>query len=111
MNQEKHRALVLADALEAGDIHENAWPAAAMLRKLYVHNTELENSLVKKSIAIQRIWKERDDLRQRVQADEALIHRAAAMMAAMMMAAMPVKHPQQGEERDALMESIKERLK
>lgn len=37
---------------------------------------------------------------------EALLRQAAAMLAT-----MPVKHPQQGQERDALLEVIKERLK
>lgn len=38
--------------------------------------------------------------------DEALLRQASEMLAT-----MPVKHPQQGQERDALLEVIKERLK
>ena len=38
---EKPEALRLADALETGDIHENAWQAAAELRRLHAENERL----------------------------------------------------------------------
>lgn len=90
MTNEQPEALRLAELLEKAPAHTLedgtitlylggtvvADRAAAMLRKLYVHNTELENSLIQKSIAIQKIWKERDDLRKRQAADEALLRQA-----------------------------------
>lgn len=93
MTNEQSTALRLAELLEAvpfiGFVFDEqpgvedpglAKDAAAMLRKLYVHNTELENSLIKKSIAIQKIWKERDELRQQQVADEALLRQAYKAM-------------------------------
>ena len=38
---DKPEALRLADALETGDIHENAWQAAAELRRLHAENERL----------------------------------------------------------------------
>jgi hypothetical protein len=38
--------------------------AAAELRRLQIQNAELTENLERKSTAIQRIWKERDDLRK-----------------------------------------------
>lgn len=74
-------ALRIADQLEDAGIP--AWmaeEAADELRRLHVHNAELENSLIKKSIALQKIWKERDELRKRQVADEALLRKALAQL-------------------------------
>ena len=62
-------ALRLAGLLEDecgvdGYVHDEA---AAELRRLHVANAELTECLEKKSIAIQRIWKERDELRAEVE--------------------------------------------
>ena len=57
-------ALRLADII-GGD-------CAAELRRLHVANAELTECLEKKSIAIQRIWKERDELRAEVERLRAL---------------------------------------
>ena len=55
-------ALKLANQLELRHI---GWEddAAAELRRLQADNAELTENLEKKSVAIQRIWKERDELR------------------------------------------------
>ena len=44
---DKPEALRLADALETGDIHENAWQAAAELRRLLAENGALRGERTK----------------------------------------------------------------
>ena len=66
---EQSTALRLADALGLSYAHLTAVPeinreAAAELRRLHAVNQELTENLEKKSVAIQRIWKERDELRK-----------------------------------------------
>jgi hypothetical protein len=62
-------ALRLADVLDAQATWVPSDPAYAMhraaaeLRRLHAANAELTECLEKKSIAIQRIWKERDEAR------------------------------------------------
>ena len=57
-------ALRLADALmQRHGIESFQGNAAAELRRLHVLTEELQENLEKKSAAIQRIWKERDELR------------------------------------------------
>jgi hypothetical protein len=57
-------ALRLADRLEAAHEYGYDPEAAAELRRLHAVNAELTENLEKKSVAIQRIWKERDELRK-----------------------------------------------
>jgi thiamine biosynthesis lipoprotein ApbE len=58
-------AMRLADALETRAItFRDKAEAAAELRRLHAVNQELTENLEKKSSAIQRIWKERDELRK-----------------------------------------------
>ncbi len=59
------KALFLAALLE-GDLRSKAHhdEAAVELRRLHALNQELTENLEKKSVAIQRIWKERDELRK-----------------------------------------------
>ena len=58
-------AMRLADALETRAItFRDKAEAAAELRRLHAVNPELTENLEKKSSAIQRIWKERDELRK-----------------------------------------------
>jgi ABC-type phosphate transport system auxiliary subunit len=63
-------ALRLADELERPVGTQSTYSAmqqsANELRRLHVANVELTECLEKKSIAIQRIWKERDELRAEV---------------------------------------------
>jgi hypothetical protein len=57
-------AIYLAEQIEA--VYEAPLlprKAAAELRRLHAENAELTENLEKKSVAIQRIWKERDELR------------------------------------------------
>lgn len=64
---DKPEALRLADALEVDKWHISgvtAQSAADELRRLHAVNQELTENLEKKSSAIQRIWKERDELRK-----------------------------------------------
>ena len=59
------KALFLAEVIEADPLskaHHDA--GAAELRRLHELNQELTENLEKKSVAIQRIWKERDELRK-----------------------------------------------
>lgn len=94
MTTKQLEALQLADALDSiPDCQCSAWssnecacgaawpdhfikPVAAMLRQMYVQNNALQDNLEKKSIAIQRIWKERDDLRKRQVENEAVLRKA-----------------------------------
>ncbi len=58
-------ALRLADELRAApERSRTSFEAAAELRRLHAVNAELTENLEKKSVAIQRIWKERDELRK-----------------------------------------------
>jgi hypothetical protein len=57
-------ALRLADALTKYLGGNTATQAAAELRRLHAVEQELTENLEKKSVAIQRIWKERDELRK-----------------------------------------------
>jgi len=61
-------ALQIADMLDqhlGGNFGVNkATLIAAELRRLYVENNELKENLEKKSIAIQKIWSERDKLQK-----------------------------------------------
>jgi hypothetical protein len=77
-------ALRLADVLEcaSNNWHSVNHQAGAELRRLHVANAELTECLEKKSIAIQRIWKERDELRaevERLRSDAADFHMAYRM--------------------------------
>lgn len=61
-------ALRLADELDAvpenGADPDLVQEAAAELRRPHIQNAELTENLERKSVAIQRIWKERDELRR-----------------------------------------------
>jgi hypothetical protein len=77
-------ALRLADELDdlnAGRNYDTPLTeAAAELRRLHVANAELTECLEKKSIAIQRIWKERDELRAEVERLRKVAGKALAYM-------------------------------
>ncbi len=64
----KPDALRLADELDqylySVPAHPLCTDAAAELRRLQIQNAELTENLERKSVAIQRIWKERDELRK-----------------------------------------------
>ena len=65
---DKPDALRLADELDqylySVPAHPLCTDAAAELRRLQIQNAELTENLERKSVAIQRIWKERDELRR-----------------------------------------------
>jgi hypothetical protein len=63
--KKESEALRLADLVDHGsDSSHIEREVAAELRRLHAVNAELTENLEKKSVAIQRIWKERDELRK-----------------------------------------------